>query len=284
MPTTKKQKRKGRRGRRKPKYTAATADRHVLYQLAVQDVESEIDFVDETFKELRGEHGSRLREDFCGTANTSCEWVRRRKTNEAVGIDIDQETLDWGVEHNVGGLAPEARGRVRLLNRNVLEPGGEGENMDIVIAMNFSYFTFPTRHLMRQYFEGVRGSLATGGLFMLDFYGGYESMRELEEERDVEGEFTYVWDQARYNPISGAIRTYIHFKFKDGSKMRRAFSYDWRLWTLPELRELLEEAGFARSTVYCEGTDEEGEGDGDFQATEECDADASFIAYIVAEP
>jgi hypothetical protein len=26
--------------------------------------------------------------------------------------------------------------------------------------------------------------------------------------------------------------------------LRRAFRYDWRLWTIPELAEMLEEAGF----------------------------------------
>ena len=30
------------------RYTAAKADRHVLYQMAVQNVEAEIDFVDDT--------------------------------------------------------------------------------------------------------------------------------------------------------------------------------------------------------------------------------------------
>jgi len=30
----------------------------------------------------------------------------------------------------------------------------------------------------------------------------------------------------------------------------RAFSYYWRMWTLPELQELLQEAGFVKVTVY----------------------------------
>ena len=68
---------------------AAQADRHALYQESVQCVESEIDMVDENFKKLRGRLAVTLREDFCGTANTSCEWVRRRPANVAVGIDLD---------------------------------------------------------------------------------------------------------------------------------------------------------------------------------------------------
>ena len=53
---------------------------------------------------------------------------------------------------------------------------------------------------------------------------------------------------------------HIHFKFKDGSRIKKAFSYDWRLWTLPEIREVMEEAGFSNTRVYWEDEDEEGEG------------------------
>ena len=72
-------------------------DRHVLYQSAVQCVESEIDFVDETFEKIRGRKASLLREDFAGTANTSSEWVRRRPTNRAVAVDLCADTLAWGL-------------------------------------------------------------------------------------------------------------------------------------------------------------------------------------------
>ena len=60
-------------------------------------------------------------------------------------------------------------------------------------------------------------------------------------------------------------------------------TYDWRIWTLPELTEMLIEAGFKKATVYWEGTDENGEGNGVFTPTTEGEADAGWIAYIVAE-
>ena len=56
----------------------------------------------------------------------------------------------------------------------------------------------------------------------------------------------------------------IHFKFPDGSKIKRAFSYTWRLWTAPELRDMLLDAGFRNVTVYWEGEDDNGEGNGEF--------------------
>lgn len=266
----------------KPRYTAATADRHVLYGLAVQNVEAEIDFVDQTYKELRGRKAKRLREDFCGTANTSAEWVRRRSDTVAVGLDIDQSTLDWGLEHNVKPLSPKRRERITLLNADVMHPPKAGRDMDVILAMNFSYWLWQTRDLMRTYFQRVRMSLAPGGIFFLDHYGGYESMKECRDKRPLEG-FTYVWDQHRYNPINGEMQCYIHFHFPDGSKMNKAFEYTWRLWTLPEIRELLEEAGFKNVTVYWEGTDDEGEGNGEFTPADVGEADAAFLTYITAE-
>lgn len=274
----------GKKGKKKSKLKSAeSADRHKLYQQAVQNVENEIDFVDATYKAMRGRFAKRLREDFCGTANTSCEWVRRRADNVAYGVDLDQPTLDWGLKHNVGRLKDGRGERVHLFCTDVRTPPAEATGVDIVLAMNFSYYILSTREQMREYFASVRKSLGSEGVFFLDFYGGYEAFSEQEEERDIDGKFTYIWDQARYNPITGQVECHIHFEFPDGSKMKKAFSYTWRVWTMPEVREILAEAGFKKTTVYCEGTDEEGEGDGDFKPSEDCDADASFIAYIVAE-
>jgi hypothetical protein len=65
--------------------------------------------------------------------------------------------------------------------------------------------------------------------------------------------------------------------------MKKAFSYEWRLWTLPEIREVLEEAGFQNTTVYFEFRDDDGEGLGEWYAESEGDADAAWIANITAE-
>ena len=104
----------------------------------------------------------------------------------------------------------------------------------------------------------------------------------MEEKRRVAG-FTYIWDQHSYNPITGDALNYIHYRYPDGSEIRKAFTYDWRLWTLPELQELLREAGFAQVTAYWEGTDKKtGQGNDEFTPTVEGDADAGWIAYLVA--
>jgi hypothetical protein len=275
------------RGKSKKKQTKPTlaerADRHYLYELSVQYAASEIDFIDDTFKQLRGRRATLLREDFCGTANVCCEWVRRRKSNRAIGIDIDKEVLDWGLANNLAKLSNERRNRINLLQADVLTV--ETEAPDIVSAMNFSYWLFKEREQLKGYFRSVRESLADGGILFLDAYGGYDSFREIVEEREIEeGDgFTYIWEQESYNPINNGLVCHIHFAFPDGSRMKKAFTYDWRLWTLPEVRELLQEVGFNKVTIYWQGWDEEGEPDGNFQPAEVADADAGWICYLSAE-
>ena len=54
---------------------AEQADIHELYELSVQNVENEIEFLQTTFKTLTGRTAFLFREDFCGTASASCQWV-----------------------------------------------------------------------------------------------------------------------------------------------------------------------------------------------------------------
>ncbi len=258
------------------------ADPHYLYQESVQDTESEIDFIEETWAALRERPAEILREDFCGTANTACEWVRRDPSHRAIGIDVDPGVLEWGRLNNVAQLDEEQQSRIELLQEDVVT--AEPELADIILAMNFSYWLFNTRAQMLRYFRNVYEGLEDDGLFFLDAYGGYDAPRELEEERECEG-FVYVWEQASFNPIDSMMNCRIHYRFPDGSRIDNAFSYRWRLWTLPELRELLLEAGFSEVTVYWEGTDEElNEGNGIYEPAETGDADPGWVCYIVAQP
>ena len=258
---------------------ADQADRHKLYEDSVQCVEAEIDFIDKTFEELRGRKAVSLREDFCGTTNTSCEWIRRRNTNQAHCVDIDAEVLDWGKQQHIARLSREQARRIHIYNEDVMTAATP--RVDAVLAMNFSYWYFKDRATMQRYYRRVYETLVDDGIFFLDAFGGYEAYQELEERTKFNG-FSYIWDQSRYNPVTGDVLMHIHFKFKDGSVMKNAFTYDWRLWSLPELREMLEESGF-RVTFYWEDEDEDGDGNGEFNPVTEADADAGWVAYIVAE-
>lgn len=259
---------------------ADIADRHALYEASVQDTETELAFVSETFELLAGRPLKRLREDFCGTANTSCAWVRSGSDLEAVGVDLDAEVLAWGRRRHVESLSAAQRSRLELIQGDVLEAATEP--VDALLAMNFSYYLFTSRDALRAYFERARAALVEDGVLFLDAFGGYDAHRELEEKTEYD-DFTYVWDQASFDPIHHLMTCQIHFEFPDGSCLKNAFEYHWRLWTLPEIRELLLEAGFSEATVYWEGTDEEtGEGDGIYTPSECGDADAGWICYVVA--
>ncbi len=260
------------------KLTAATADRHWLYENSVQNPEAEVEFIDRVYAGEFGRRPRHLREDFCGTLNLGCAWVRERGDNTALGVDLDSPTLDWGREHNVEPLGDGAS-RVTMIQddvRNVSRPP-----VEVLAATNFSWWGFHTREELMGYLRNCRRSLRDDGMLMLDIYGGPEAQVLQFEERDCEG-FTYVWDQDHFNPITHEYRCKIHFRFEDGSEITDAFEYHWRLWTVPEVRDLLLDAGFRKVEVYWEGADDEGEPDGDFQPSAEGDTSPAWVAYIVA--
>lgn len=266
---------------RKPALTMAQqADIHELYEEAVQAVDGEVEYLIDTFKELRGREPISFREDFCGTASAACEWVSTSPKRTAIGVDIDEDTLEWGRVNRVGRLPEADRARVKLIRSDVMTV--ETERVDIVGAFNFSYYLFMKRAELLQYFKGVREALNDDGLFILDAFGGSEAYTEQKEKTKYD-DFTYIWDQAEFNPVTHRMVCHIHFKFPDGSKIKNAFSYEWRMWTLPEVRELLEEAGFSKVRVYWEDADDEGEANGEFYETETGDADPAWVSYIVAE-
>ncbi|MDX1610498.1 MAG: class I SAM-dependent methyltransferase, partial [Halofilum sp. (in: g-proteobacteria)] len=260
---------------------ADRADVHELYQESVQGVEFELDFVDDTFHAIRGRRPKRIREDFCGTALSASEWVTRSPENEAVGVDIDPEVLDWGREHNAAELKPDEQQRLELLAEDVMEV--DAGQFDVVQAFNFSYWFFQERESMKAYFQRVYESLVDDGIAFFDVFGGFEAHQTQREKTKLDG-FTYIWEQASYNPLSAEMVCYIHFHFPDGSKLKRAFTYHWRLWGAKELREILAEVGFRRTRLYVQAFDDDTDEPIDrFDETEVIPDHATFIAYLVAE-
>lgn len=259
---------------------AEVADLHDLYEKAVQNVEHEVEFLQETFQGMRGRKAYKLREDFCGTASASCQWVRQGAEYQAIGVDIDPSVLDWGRKNRIGKLPAADQARVQLLESDVMTV--DTPAVDLLVAFNFSYFIFDTRDRLREYFRRAHAALVNDGVFFIDLFGGPEAQEETKEKTKHKG-FTYIWHQAEFHPVTNYIRCHIHFKFRDGSRIKKAFTYEWRLWSAPELREILLEAGFKKATVYWEGEDEDGEGNGVFTPDEKGEADLAWIAYIVAE-
>ncbi|MEZ4648407.1 MAG: class I SAM-dependent methyltransferase [Candidatus Eisenbacteria bacterium] len=258
------------------KRNAVPRDKHVLYERAVQCPEADVRFFDRIYKKANGKPASLLREDFCGTAALAAEWVRSRPDNRAIGVDLHRPTLAWGRKHNIAPLGAAAA-RVELLEQNVLDV--TRPKVDMVAALNFSYFIFKQRNQLKEYFQTVKKSLRPGGMFVLDIFGGTECQDLDTETKHLDG-FKYHWDQVSYNPVDSETLYHIHFSFPDGTWMRKAFTYDWRMWTPREVTELLEEVGFADATVYWEGADEDGDGNGVFRPAKRRTPERGWIAYI----
>jgi hypothetical protein len=258
--------------------TSRTADRHWLYERSVQNPAEEVRFIRRVFRREYGRVPTSLREDFCGTAWLCRHWVLARREHTAVGVDLHGPTQAWGLRHNVQSLGEPGR-RIQLLQddvRNVSRP-----RADVISAQNFSWWTFHTRAELGGYFANARRSLRDEGMLLLDIYGGPEAQSAQEEEREQDG-WTYIWDQDSFNPITHRYRCHIHFRFPDGSELKRAFSYDWRLWSIPETRDLLDESGFRRTVVYWESADADGEPSGIFRPGTRGDDAPAWVAYILA--
>jgi len=260
---------------------AERADRYALYQCSVQSPKDDVDFFDATYRRYFKRKPRVLREDFCGTAAVCCAWVEHNKRRLALGIDLSGEALQWGREHNLGPLTPGQQARVKLLQQDVRSV--TEVKSDIIVAQNYSFYLFDTRAALRTYLQLVFDNLLDEGLVVLDMMGGYAVLYEdHQDEREIDDDVTYIWDQHRFDPVTSTQQCFIHFQFSDGSRLDRAFEYTWRLWTVPEVKEILREVGFSKVDVYWEGTDDEtGEGNGMFRVAKHAESDATWFAYIV---
>jgi hypothetical protein len=263
-----------------PKYTAKTADKYELYQLSVQSPEEDLAFLRRVYKNQNGRPALHFREDFSGTGLMTAGWVKRGTKYTAEAFDNDPEPIAWGKARHFEAIGKAAE-RATLHLKDVREPSDK--TPDIRCAQNFSYWIFKTRAEMLNYFKLVIEDLADDGVFVLDAHGGPDSVVEQEEETENEAGFSYVWDQDWFSPVTHDVRFHIHFRFKDKTSIDKAFTYEWRMWSIPELKELLLEAGFSRVDIYWEGTDEDGEsGNGIYRKTRYGSNDPAWVNYIVA--
>jgi len=255
-------------------------DPHWLYQESVQSPDVHFSFFDRVYRQHSGRLPLSLKEDFCGTALLSAEWVEWRRQNTAIGVDLDAPTLKWGLQHNIAVLSDDQRRRVRLVRGNVLDV--TKPRVDLTVAFNFSYNIFHTRDALRAYFRAARRSLAPGGMFICDMFGGWDAQKPMVERTRHRG-FTYLWELEHFDPIANFARFHIHFKFHDRGGIRKAFTYEWRLWTIPEVCDLLKEAGFGRVDLYWEGTDRRtGFGNSVFRKVTATTTSPGWIVFFVA--
>lgn len=255
-------------------------DKYAIYRRAVQAPETDVEFLRDTYREIRRRNPESLREDFCGTFSICCEWVRLGGRNRAYGIDLDPEPIEYGKQKYLPQLSSSQRDRLDVHLENVLS--SSVPHADIVCAMNFSHFIFKDRETMRAYFKNCHRSLNDGGLLVTDCFGG-SLCQEANEEKTSHRGFTYYWDQKSFDPVSNHAVFHIHFKLDGQKKRESVFTYDWRMWSIPEIREIMAEAGFRKTHVYWEGSTRDGRGNGVFRPVEQGEECLGWIAYVIGE-
>lgn len=234
---------------------AKKADKHECYQAAVQDVRKEARNLMSIFSELSGEnHGAEgvvpthLQEDFCGTALLCREWVSKNPTRHAVGIDLDHDVLDYAQKKiNDSNLCDV----VHLFNGDVLSfEATELPAPHLVVALNYGICYFHRFSTLVKYFQRCRKILARGGIFICDLFNGLFPGNEPVSFWKTCNSFEYLFEQTKVDPLSNTCHGRINFKFSDGSWMRRAFSYHFRMWSLAEVKDAMLEAGFEHVDFY----------------------------------
>jgi len=266
------------------KSLAKLADKYACYQKSVQAPEHEVEFFEKAFKDSFQASPLSIREDFCGTFLVSTQWVKSGADRTAVCVDIDPEPLEWGRENNLPNLSEEQQSRIRILRQDVRKRNRP--QVDVLAAQNFSFWIFKTRAEVVDYFKIARANLKPQGILITDMMGGGECLVEnrTDPPRTIgkgKKSFKYYWSQDRFDPVTHDASFHISFKFKDGSRLKKPFEYHWRFWSIPEVREMMAEAGFSESHVYFEGTDETGEDDGIYRRVTEADSAATWISYVV---
>lgn len=254
-------------------------NKYVYYEKSVQNADNEIEFFQEKYKEIRKKNAYSLREDFCGTAWIANKWVTQGKEYTSFGIDLDPEPIAYGKETHYSKLSDDQKKRMQYIEGNVLEQ--QISKVDISFAFNFSYFCFKDRQTLLAYFKQARNGLKDDGVFFVDIFGGPDSQTVMEEETE-HSNFSYFWDCQYFNPLTHDCRFAIHFKRHGEKKRKDVFVYEWRFWTIPEIYDLLKEAGFKDVITYWEGEDEDGEPSGEFYQTRDVENCPAWVTYLAA--
>jgi hypothetical protein len=258
-------------------------DKYAHYENSVQTPGEHVRIFDRMFYDIRNRQALSLREDFCGTFLISCEWVKSHPKRTSMGLDLDPEPLAYGMKTVYRTLSAAEKKRVQLKREDVCIP--QNEKSEIIGAGNFSFFIFKTRKELKRYFRAALQSLEKDGIFVLEMAGGPGFIATAKEQKTYRvpglGRFTYYWDQRSYDPITHHGLYSIHFKDRKGKMHRDCFTYDWRVWTIPELREIMIDAGFRDTQIYWEDPGPDGQGNGEYVRAETGDNAYSWIAFVV---
>lgn len=240
-----------------------------LYEHAVQQPRAEAALLGRMYEAMNhGEVAGLLREDFAGTCAVAAAWCESHPERQAMAIENHGPTLRWAARRTAGIED------LHLVEDDVMAVGSP--KVDVTAALNFSTFYFHDTSALLRYFRHARQGLRPGGVFVMDLFGGPGAQRPVRQKRSADG-FTYFWEQRAFDPVTHRIDCRIFFLLPGDQEQKQAFCYDWRLWTLPELLSLLNQAGFGRIEVWAEGKN------GRIGPVKRMPAVEDWVAYLVAQ-
>lgn len=249
-------------------------DKFDLYTLCVQDPPRMAEF-------LEAVHGGRariLRDDFAGPGAIARAWARKSSSHRGIAVDLDAEPL----------RKAKTAARVTCVIEDVRRVKAKA---DVICALNFGVCELHERRDLLEYLAQARRTLHAGGVLVCDLYGGSDAFARSTTRRtvrvDAQTSVRYSWSQDGGNPATGRVRNRIHFRVQQGPRlieMRDAFSYDWRLWSIPELSDAMREAGFTSVEVHDRmGAARDSEERLHTRALAEGEPlDDPFVAYVIA--
>lgn len=240
-----------------------------LYQASVQDSTAQARVLEHLFRRIHRRHRPKvLREDFAGTAQDAVAWISLDPVHTAIAVELDSAVVQRA-RARARALLGGADRRLSFVESRVEDLRPETlPRADVVAALNFSIGYLHDRSALVAYLTQVRQSLAPRGIFVATVFGGAESVRPRRESFPIARRparrgcaatpaFEYVWEIRSFNPVHQRGDFRIHFRIPGkkkaegvGEEIADAFRYDWRLWSLPELKEALREAGFQAAEVW----------------------------------
>lgn len=236
-----------------------TLTRHDCYELCVQSVRQALPLL----RAIHGNNPAILGEDFAGTAQLSSHWVDTVENGSSIAVDHDADTLNLHSPHDrITRLVGDVR--------TATDP--EQHACDVLFVGNFSIGEIHDRTELVAYLRHCRArTKARNGVFCCDTYGGADAYQPVDVHRvhPIPGRpgvmVRYTWEQRDADPLTGLVTNALHFRVERGGTIEEeftdAFVYRWRLWSVPELRDAMTEAGFEHTEVYSQlpdAVDDEG--------------------------
>jgi hypothetical protein len=195
--------------------------------------------------------------------------VTDAEDRRALAMDLDHEVVTKAAALSML-LNPQEQERIEIVRgdclgvQNAPESRNDASAADVIFVGNFSIGYIFERGALVQYLAACKQRLDRGnggfggGVFCCDLYGGASAFKlgGIERRHPSRGReiIRYAWQHELADPRTAMVTNSISFRVEvDGDivqQLPRAFVYTWRLWSLRELADAMQEAGFVEVQIY----------------------------------